>query len=153
MGRGVTSISGIDDLLLIARVKFGEDFNLSRFVREALKAALFENTPIIDPISEAAKRAAETLIQEQRLNEKDLLLKTTNELIEQETRQKRNIIFRERAKGFFVANPTIYIRLLPECNPNISANAYWEKQAEELSVLCGFEVSSDQVMTFVREEL
>ncbi|HWQ66264.1 MAG TPA: hypothetical protein VN372_05270 [Methanospirillum sp.] len=152
MGRDVTSISGIDDLLLLARVKFGREFNLSKFVRDCLETALFEDEIIQDPRTEAAKRAAEKILKE-RASQKKLIEESRNyELIVLEMKKKDDEKFLQLVKQVFREDPARYINQLPECSPT-GNDRFWKQKAEILTELCGFPVSSEQIMSYIRESI
>ena len=146
--RDVTSITGVSELVLLAKVKYGNEFNLSKFVRDALEHALFEGEVFTDPRKEAAKRAAESILRE-RANQKKLIEEARSyEQIAREMKERDEKTFCELASQV-LEDPDRYLKFLPEFSSG-DMSEYWQQKAKTLTQLCGFPVTVDSVQSYIR---
>jgi|GEM_PF-5075115 len=150
MARDVTSVTGVEELVLLAKVKFGKDFKLSKFVRDCLESVLFEGEEITDPRLEAAKRAANTVIRE-RLAQKKLVEDTRSyETIAKEMMKRDDEKFLSFIKLVFKDDLSVYFKELPECKQTDN-HLFWDSKANALTELCCFNVSPEKVQQYIRE--
>lgn len=149
MGSDRTTICGISDLYLLAKVK-DPSFNLSDFTRKCLEHYLF-GEEIQDPRKEAARRAAESILlerqkQKQIIAEEQSYEDRARELVERETKT-----FNKEAHAFF-RNPDLFSSKLPEYDTYGDFLDTWNEIADRLTTRCGFTVTTDQCMTYVRQQ-
>ena len=142
-----TTICGISDLYLLAKVKDSE-FNLSSFVRKALEHYLFEEE-LPDPRQEAARKAADSILREKRKQKKIVEESLSYEEKARELVQSRKRIFDKEAHGFF-RNPSIFETKLPEYDIYGDFLNTWRGISDKLSERCGFSVTVEECMNYVR---
>lgn len=150
MGSDRTTICGISDLYLLAKVK-DPSFNLSDFTRKCLEHYLF-GEEILDPRKEAARKAAESVLQERQkqkriIEDEQSYEEKARELVERETKT-----FNREAQVFF-RKPSLFESKLPEYDSHGDYLNTWEEIAERLSVRCGFTVTTDQCINYVRQQV
>lgn len=147
MGSDRTTICGISDLLLLARVK-DPDFNLSAFVRKTLEHYLFEEE-MPDPRQEAARRAAETILNDKRKQQKLIEDSRTFEEKARDLVESRKRTFTKEALCFF-RNPSLFENKLPEFDVYGDYLQTWNDIADTLTSRCGFLVTPFECMSYVR---
>ena len=142
-----TTICGISDLLLLARVK-DPDFNLSDFTRKALEFYLFEEE-FGNPRQEAAIRAADAILKEKKQQKRIVEETQTYEEKARELVESRKRVFSREAQAFF-RNPVIFERKLPEYDAHGDYLKTWEEIADRLTSRCGFAITVDECMSYIR---
>jgi hypothetical protein len=150
MGSDRTTICGISDLLLLAKVK-DPAFNLSAFVRKALEYYIFEEE-IPDPRREAARRAAETILIDKKKQQKLIEESESYEEKARELVETRNRVFNKEAKTFF-RNPVVFENKLPELDTYGDFLQTWSDIADTLTTRCGFLVTPQECMSYIRIQI
>jgi hypothetical protein len=148
MGSDRTTICGISDLYFLAKIK-DRDFNLSSFVRDALEYYVY-GEEIKDPRKEAARKAAEVLLSERQKQKKIIEEEVSYEEKARELVKSRIQTFNREAQAFF-RKPSLFKSKLPEYDTHGDYIFTWNEVADKLSDRCGFPVTSDECISFVRK--
>ena len=124
------------------------DFNLSKFFDECITEFLLDGEEIINPIREKAKKIAKQKIKERSQQQKLIEESKTYEKQALDMKRRDDKIFSDKASLIFEI-PKLYIQFLPEYGDNSSE--FWENKAKVFSDLCGYPVSAEKVINYIRE--
>jgi len=145
-----TSVYLPQDLLWLARYKFGDDFNLSDFTRKALMALVSDGQPIETPLSqmvrEAVARVRSDLQAQQKITEDaEAQQKAAQEYLE--TRQKA---IRDASIAILM-KVGHFDRYLPENDVHGDHTEALDKILTKVSKLSGYDVELSDLVHAYRE--
>ena len=145
-----TSVYLPQDLLWLARYKFGDDFNLSDFTRKALTALVSDGQPIETPISQMVREAVSQVRKELQAQQKITEDAEAQQKAAEEYIEARQTAIRDASIATLMRVGD-FDRYLPENDIHGDHAEDLEKILTRVSKLSGYDVELSDLVSTYRE--